>query len=128
MSVPVLSEQITDTLPSVSTAGSLRIIAPFGHLGYAYGQRDRQRRRQTLRDSPNRQSYRRHEHIKDGLTSYEADDKSGRSKGQDRIEQDMAEPGNLRVSGVSNASVVEISSEMRPTSVRSPMATTMPEP
>jgi hypothetical protein len=116
-------------LPRVSTAGSLRMIArrlairatpmarvmviaagsPFGDG--ADGQRDGG-----------------HEHFESRRTAPHADDKVSTASRPMAISSQLLKTAILRVSGVVRSGASAISCEMRPVSVRSPVATTTPAP
>ncbi len=129
VSVPVLSVQITEVLPSVSTAGSLRMIA----------------RRLAIRETPIASVMVTAAGSPSGTAATAraiaawnmSNTDSPRSRPTPKVTAPTARMmmsstllnwASFLVSGVCSVSAWAISSEMRPTSVPSPVATTMPRP
>ena len=121
---------MTVVLPRVSTAGSLRMMARrVRHARHADGQGDGHRRRQAFGDRAHGQRHRRQEHVHQRLRRA-ARPTTAVSTASPRMthSSSLLNVAILRVRGVLSSCAVAIRSEMRPTSVASPVVTTTPAP
>ena len=126
---PVLSEQMTLTEPSVSTAGRRRTSARrCGHAPRAEGQRDGDDGRQALGDGGDGEAHRDEEHLLGDPRR--AATPAGEDEGADdeRRQRPASGPARRGASGAAWAPrrPVWSSSAIRPMAVAMPVATTMP--
>ena len=129
VSVPVLSEQIVVTEPSVSTAGSLRISAlPLDHALRAERQGDGHHGGQPFGHGRHRQADGGQEHLGEGLAAPDAEGKDDSADHQRADGQPLAQLGHAPLQGRLFLAHRLQSVAMLPSSVCMPVSVTNTRP